>query len=117
MQASFQHFMDNVFKDLLDVCVVIYLNDILIYSNNPNKHVKQVNKVLDCLIKHSLFAKIEKCEFDIDMIESLGFVINLDGIHMDKSKVKVIQDWPVPQHIKDIQSLDLPTLTDDLLST
>ena len=102
--ASFQHFMDNVFKDLLDKCVVIYLGDILIYSDNPNEHVKQINEVLDHLIKHILFAKIEKCEFVIDTIEFLGFVINPNGIHMDESKAKVIQDWPVPWCVKDVQS-------------
>ena len=89
---------------MLDICVVIYLDDILIYSDNPEVHIQHVNKVLDCLIKNNLFAKIEKCEFNIDTVEFLGFVINPDGIHMDESKVKVIQDWPVPCHVKDVQS-------------
>ena len=100
----FQRFMNDVFKDMLDVCVVIYLDDILIYSDNPEVHVQHVNEVLDCLIKNNLFTKIEKCEFDVDTVEFLGFVINPDGIHMDESKVKVIQDWPVPRHVKDVQS-------------
>ena len=77
---------------------------ILIYSNNPEVHVQHVNEVLDCLIKNNLFAKIEKCKFNVDTVEFLGFVINPDGIHMDESKVKVIQDWPVPRRIKDMQS-------------
>ena len=63
--ASFQRFMDNVFKDLPDVCVVIYLDDIHIYSDNPNEHVKQVNKVLDHLIKHSLFAKLRSANLSL----------------------------------------------------
>ena len=89
---------------MLDVCVVVYLDDILIYSDNPEVHVQHVNKVLDQLIKNNLFAKIKKCEFDIDTVEFLGFIINPDGIHMDESKVKVIQDWPVPRRVKDVQS-------------
>ena len=59
--ATFQHFMNKVFKDLLDVCVVIYLNDILIYSENPDKHVKQVNKVFIWMNQKSRLSRIGQC--------------------------------------------------------
>ena len=59
--AMFQHFMNKVFKDLLDVCVVIYLDDILIYSENPDKHVKQVNKVFIWTNQKSRLSRIGQC--------------------------------------------------------
>ncbi len=102
--ASFQHFMNNTFKDMLDVCVVVYLDNILIYSNNPAEHSNHVREVLCHLCTSNLFAKIKKCEFSVNTIEFLGFIINLDSIHMDQSKVKVIQDWPAPHCVKDVQS-------------
>ena len=101
---STQHFMNDVFKDFLDVCMVVYLDDILIYSKNPIKHAKHVCEVLRQLQAHSLYAKIEKCEFSINTTNFLGFVVSPDGIRMDESKVQVIQDWPVPKRVKDIQS-------------
>jgi len=61
--VAFQQFMNNIFSDLLDVCVMIYLNDILIYSNNMSEHYWHVKEVLKHLCKASLYAKAEKCEF------------------------------------------------------
>ena len=102
--VSFQHFMNDVFKDLLDVCVVVYLDNILIYSKNPANHTTHVIEVLHCLHANNLYAKVKKCEFNITMTEFLGFMISQDGLHMDESKIQVIQDWPIPRKVKDIQS-------------
>ncbi len=102
--ALFQRFMNDTFKELLDVCVVVYLDDILIHSENPTKHSQHVREVLHHLCESNLFAKLEKCQFNVDTTNFLGFIISPDGIHMDESKVKVIQDWPTPQRVKDIQS-------------
>ena len=102
--AVFQHFMNNIFSDLLDVFIVVYLDDILIFSNNPADHQKHVKEVLRRLRKHQLFCKPEKCEFHSSSIEYLGYVVNPDGLFMDKAKVKVIQEWPQPRSVRDIQS-------------
>ena len=96
--------MNDVFKDMLDMCVVVYLDDILIYSENLDEHTEHMHKVLQRLHANSLFAKIEKCEFNVDTTNFLGFVITPDGIKMDESKVQVIQDWPTPRKVKDVQS-------------
>jgi hypothetical protein len=101
---SFQHFMNEVFKDLLDMCVVVYLDDILIYSDDPAEHLNHVREVLRRLREHSLFAKVEKCAFSMDTTDFLGFIISPDGLRMDESKVQVIHDWPTPRKVKDIQS-------------
>jgi len=69
--VAFQQFMNNIFSDLLDVCVMIYLDDILIYSNNISGHHRHVKEVLKCLCKAGLYAKAEKCEFHSESVEYL----------------------------------------------
>ena len=100
--AAFQHFMNNVFSDLLDVCVVIYLDDILIYSDDIMQHRRHVKEVLKRLRKVGLYVKAEKCEFHSDSVEYLGYVLSPSGLTMFDAKVKTIQEWPEPKKIKDI---------------
>ena len=102
--SAFQHFMNETFADLLDVCVVVYLDDILIYSNNLEEHRIHVKEVLRRLRKNKLYASPSKCLFHQDKVEFLGFVISKDGLQMDNNKVQTIRDWPVPRRIKDVQS-------------
>ena len=102
--AAFQWFMNDIFCDMVDVSVTIYLNDILIYSDNLKQHWEHVRKVLRHLRLHSLYACTDKCEFDTDMIEYLGYILSPTGLCMDESKVQTIQDWPELRKVKDIQS-------------
>ena len=102
--AAFQHFMNDIFSDLLDVSVFIYLDDILIYSDNPTDHKKHVCKVLCHLRENGLYAHLDKCHFSEDTVEYLGFILSKDGLKMDPSKVQTIQDWPEPCKVKDVQS-------------
>jgi hypothetical protein len=69
---SFQQFMNDIFKDMLDICVVVYLNNILIFSKNPTDHTKHVQEVLCHLCTNHLFAKLKKCNFSVDTTNSLG---------------------------------------------
>ncbi len=102
--AVFQCFVNDIFADMLDVSVVIYLNDILIYSNDPMEHRKHVRKVLRRLRANGLYCKGSKCKFHQDSMAYLGYILSPEGLHMSKDKVKAILDWPVPQKVKDIQS-------------
>jgi len=102
--ATFQRFMNNVFSNLLDVCIVVYLDDILIYSDDITQHQSHVKEVLKRLRKLGLYAKAEKCKFHLDTIEYLGYVLSPSGLTMSDAKVKTIQEWPEPKKIKDIQS-------------
>jgi hypothetical protein len=102
--AAFQRFMNDIFSDLLDVHVIIYLDDILIYSDNPSDHKKHVREVLRRLRQHGLYVRPDKCHFSSDTVEYLGFILSKDGLKMDPSKVQTIQDWPEPRKVKDIQS-------------
>jgi len=92
--TAFQWFMNDIFSDLLNVSVVIYLDDILIYSNNMSKHKQHVKEVLWRLQKHGLYANADKCEFHKTTMEFLGYILSPDGLFMDKTKVQTIVNWP-----------------------
>ena len=92
--------MNDIFSDLLDVCVVIYLDDILIYSNNMSEHHQYIKEVY----KTSLYTKAEKCEFHSKSVEYLGYILSPSGLTISDNKVKIIQDWPEPKKVKNIQS-------------
>jgi len=94
--AAFQHFMNDVFSNLLDVCVVVYLDDI-------TQHRSHVKEVLKQLRKAGLYVKAEKCKFHSDSVEYLGYVLSPSGLTMSNTKVKTIQIWPEPKKVKDIQ--------------
>ena len=102
--TAFQRFMNNIFSDLLDVYVVIYLDDILIYSNNMSKHHQHMKEVLKHLYKTGLYAKVEKCKFHSESVEYLGYILSPSSLTISDDKVKIIQDWPEPKKVKDIQS-------------
>jgi len=102
--AAFQHFVNTVFADMLDVCVVVYLDDILIYSEDMESHQQHVREVLCRLRLHGLFAKPEKCEFHSDSVEYLGYRLSPEGLTMSLDKIQTISDWPEPRKVKDIQS-------------
>ena len=102
--AAFQRFVNSILVDLLNVSVVVYLDDILIYSQDLESHQGHVCEVLQRLCKHNLFAKPEKCEFHTTSTEYLGFCLSPDGLSMSAEKVKAISDWLEPRKVKDIQS-------------
>jgi len=102
--AAFQRFVNLVFADMLDVCVIVYLNNILVYSDNMEDHTEHVQEVLRRLHQHKLYAKPEKCEFHSDSVEYLRYFLSPDGLTMSQDKVKTIWDWPEPCKVKDIQS-------------
>jgi hypothetical protein len=102
--SAFQHFMNDIFHDLLDVCVVVYLDNILIYSSDEEIHKVHVHQVLERLRKHELHARPEKSFFHTDTIEYLGVMVSPQGISMDPAKVDAITHWPEPRNVKEVQS-------------
>ena len=96
--------MNNIFSDLLDVSMIIYLDDILIYSNNPADHKKHVHEVLCHLHENGLYTHLDKCRFSKDTVKYLSFILSKDRLKMDPSKVQNNQDWPEPCKVKDVQS-------------
>lgn len=102
--AVFQRMMNLIFSDTLDVFVVIYLDDLLIFSRNAEEHVQHVRAVLHRLIQHKLFAKMEKCLFNVKKVEFLGYILSAEGISPVPEKVAAIKDWPIPKNVKEVQS-------------
>ncbi|SCZ91750.1 BZ3500_MvSof-1268-A1-R1_Chr5-1g07649 [Microbotryum saponariae] len=101
--AAFQHLMNSIFRDLLDVTVLVYLDDILIFSDSPSDHVVHVQEVLRRLIDNRLYCNPKKCEFHQTSTEYLGFIISPDGVSMSPSKVDSITSWPAPTTLKELQ--------------
>ena len=102
--ASFMHLMHRVFRDLLDRGVVIFLDDILIYSKTADEHEALLREVFTRLRQHQLFAKESKCELWRKEVTFLGHVINEQGVSMEASKVEAITHWPRPNDPHDIRS-------------
>src|SRR5882724_9288877 len=96
--------MNNIFADMIDICVIVYLDDILIYSDNIAKHQKHVWEVLRRLRGNRLFSQADKCEFHVTSCEYLSYMLSPDGLTMASYKVQIIQDWPEPWKVKEVQS-------------
>ena len=88
--VAFQQFMNDIFSNLLDICVIIYLDDILIYSNNMSEHHQHVKEVLKCLCKADLYTKTEKCKFHSKLVEYLGYILSSSSLIMSDNKIKII---------------------------
>lgn len=101
--ATFQHLINDVLRDFLDVFVIAYLDDILIFSESLDLHREHVRRVLGRLRLHRLYAKVEKCEFEQKSIRFLGLIISSTGIKMDPQKVYAVLDCPVPLDKKGVQ--------------
>ncbi|KAI2660465.1 Transposon Tf2-6 polyprotein [Labeo rohita] len=99
--SYFQAFVNEVFRDMLNRWVIVYIDDILIYANSYSEHVTHVRATLQRLISHQLYAKEEKCEFHLDKISFLGYII--EGVAMDERKVNSVLNWPRPTTLKELQ--------------
>ena len=102
--ATFMHLMQSIFGPHLDNFVIVFLDDILIYSNSLSDHKKHLRVVLDLLRQHKLYAKESKCEFFKSSVSFLGHVVGEEGISMEEDKVKAIREWPAPTSVKGIRS-------------
>src|ERR1035438_4389434 len=83
--------------------MVIYIDDILIFSKSKEEHAGHVQHVLEKLCQNKLFAKLSKCDFAKDKVEYLGHIVSAQGIHPDPKKVSVIKDWPRPKSVHELQ--------------
>ncbi|WVZ53891.1 LOW QUALITY PROTEIN: hypothetical protein U9M48_004778 [Paspalum notatum var. saurae] len=101
--AYFMHLMNSVFMDYLDKFVVVFIDDILIYSKTEAEHDEHLRLVLQRLREHMLYAKFSKCEFWIDEVRFLGHVVSKGGIAMDPSKVSTVTNWKVPEIPKEVR--------------
>ena len=102
--ATFQTMMNNIFQDLIvEGIMVVYLDNILIFTRTEEKHAKAIRRVLQILQENKLFFQPEKCEFCKEQIKYLGLVISENEVFMDLVKVVGVQEWPTPKNQTDIQ--------------
>src|SRR3954462_5991685 len=85
--------MNDIFREKLDIYILIYLDDILIYSSNAQQHLQDLEEVLEILRKNQLYTKLSKCQFMKKETEYLGFIVSNKGIQVDPKKIKAIQEW------------------------
>ena len=102
--ATFQRLMNEIFETSEHTFVVVYLDDILIFSNTWEEHLEHVRWALQKLRENSLFAKAKKCEWGKQEIEYLGHVIRPGQVLMDPKKIQAVVEWPVPTSVKEVQS-------------
>ncbi|KAL0199846.1 hypothetical protein M9458_003033, partial [Cirrhinus mrigala] len=101
--AAFQHFINDVLRDMLGRWCYAYLDDILIYSKTQEEHTQHVRAVLQRLLAHQLFCKLEKCAFHQHTTTFLGFVISAQGVAMNPQKLEAVRAWPLPTSLKQLQ--------------
>jgi hypothetical protein len=102
--AYFMNLMNKVFMEYLDRFVVVFIDDILIYSMNDSDHEEHLRMVLHKLWDNQLYAKFTKCEFWLDEVPFLGHIISKGGISVDPAKVKEIVGWKIPISVTEVQS-------------
>lgn len=102
--AYFQGLMHSVLGKLLDKCVVVFLDDIVIYSKTKEQHRQDVRAVLTCLRQEHLYVKLSKCEFFQRRISFCGYFISEEGVATDPFKVKAVENWPTPSTLTDVRA-------------
>jgi hypothetical protein len=102
--ATFMHLMHQAFRPFLDSFVIVFLDDILIYSKTLDEHVIHVRKVLVVLRREKLYAKLSKCELMRTEVEFLGHIVGRQGVRMMEDKVKAVEQWPTPANVTHVRA-------------
>ncbi|XP_037446316.1 uncharacterized protein LOC119316015 [Triticum dicoccoides] len=102
--AAFMDLMNRVFKPYLDQFVIVFIDDILIYSKTEEEHSMHLKIVLQILREHKLYAKLKKCDFWMNKVPFLGHIISEEGISVDPAKVQAVAEWQRPSTVTDIRS-------------
>ncbi|KAK1595952.1 hypothetical protein QYE76_059199 [Lolium multiflorum] len=102
--STFMRLMNHVLRDFIGKFVVVYFDDILIYSRNESDHIIHIRHVLQVLRDSKLYGNLEKCTFCKDKVIFLGYVVSKHGVEVDVSKIEAIQNWPTPMNVSQVRS-------------
>ncbi|TQV93704.1 pol protein [Cordyceps javanica] len=103
-EATFQTMIDTILRKQIGVFVVVYLDDILIYSNTLEEHKQYVHEVLQTLQDNKLLVEVAKCKFHQSSVQFLGFIVTHGEIQMCQDKIKAIKEWPTPTNVRDVRA-------------
>ena len=101
--STFSHVMNGVFKGLIGKSVLIYHDDILVFSKTEEEHVKHVKEVLEILRQQKLYAKLAKCDVGKSELTFLGHVVGAEGVKVDPKKIEVVKEWPDPRDVHNVR--------------
>ena len=101
---AFSAALSKIFQGFLGKFVLLYLNDILIFSRTPEEHLQHLDMVLQRLEENRLYVKRSKCEFNMPEVHYLGHIVSADGIKVDPRKTQVVNEWPQPRNVKEVRS-------------
>ena len=102
--AAFMDLMHQVFRPYLDQFVIVFIDDILIYSRTPEEHERHLTIVLQTLREHKLYAKMSKCEFWMKEVKFLGHVVSEHGVVVDPAKIEAVMKWEPPKNVTEVCS-------------
>ncbi|GJP86111.1 hypothetical protein CLOP_g16170 [Closterium sp. NIES-67] len=101
--ATFQAEMNHILRPLLDECVVVYLDDILIYSRDMKQHVEHLRRIFEILRRERFYVKLSKSEFALEKVQFLGHLVSAQGVHVDPKKIEAVRTWKTPENVKELQ--------------
>ena len=103
--STFQALMNSIFKPFLQKFILVFFDDILIYSENLENHLKHIGLTLEILRKNELYANQKKCSFAQERIDYLGHIISGQEVEVNPEKIRAIREWPIPSNIREVRGL------------
>jgi len=102
--STFMRLMNEALRSYIGLFVVVYFDDILVYSKTEFDHIQHLKQVFTTFRRHKLYGKLEKCEFLVPRVIFLGYVVSCDGIQVDEANIEAIKTWPLPNSITAVRS-------------
>ena len=101
--AAFMDLMNRVFRPYVDQFVVVFIDDILVYSKDAQEHEQHLRIVVETLREKKLYAKLSKCDFWLKEVSFLGHIVSAEGIRVDPAKIEVVVNWKSPQNVTEVR--------------